>query len=172
MSIRAIEWALSAQVGHPQAKIVLICLANNADDEVFECWPSADYIAQRVELSRASVYRAIHFLIEHGFIRAEKRKWPNAVRRTPKYTLLGVVSIRDNVVSELGDKVVSLRRQDEPSIEPSQRTEPLIFVEYGTDAWKAWARHYQAKKINSLGRPPITYVNGVGGWYFPTEFPQ
>lgn len=172
MSIRAIEWALSAQVGHPQAKIVLVCLANNADDEVFECWPSAEYIAARVELSRRSVYRAINYLVDKGFIRAEKRKWPNAVRRTPKYTLLGVVPISHNVVTPESQGCATAGTRRTVTNEPSQSLAPRIFVECGTDAWNAWVRHYAAKKINPIGKPPVTFLNGVAGWYFPTEFPQ
>ena len=172
MSIRAVEWALSIPVGNHFAKLVLIALANNADDEMFQCWPSVQYLAQRCELSESTVYRAVSFLRAHEFLTTEHRRWPGGVRRTPKYTLrVNVLSNRQCLLSNTTQGPVSVDSRRTVN-EPSQRLGAQIFVECGTDAWRAWERHFQKNKINPLGRPPRELREGRWGWYFPTEFPQ
>ena len=88
MSIRAMVWALDTPVGDPQAKLVLIALADHADDETFQCWPSVGYIAKRCELGRSTVYRIIISLRDKGLIKHEKRRWPTGSGRSPLFTLL------------------------------------------------------------------------------------
>ena len=51
-------------------KFVLISLADNANDDGI-CWPSIATIAKRTALHRATVMRAIRWLIDEGFLVAE-----------------------------------------------------------------------------------------------------
>jgi len=51
MSIQAVAWAIEQRVGSPTGKILLICLANYANERG-ECWPSQRIIAEQAELSR------------------------------------------------------------------------------------------------------------------------
>jgi hypothetical protein len=53
MSIQAVAWAISQKVGSPTGKVLLICLANYADEHGI-CWPSQSTIAKETELSERS----------------------------------------------------------------------------------------------------------------------
>lgn len=58
-------WNLSLGTTH---KIVLLSLADNASDEGF-CFPHVATIMRRTSLSRPTVFRALQWLEEHGYIR-------------------------------------------------------------------------------------------------------
>jgi hypothetical protein len=88
MSIRAIGWALETKVGNLAAKLVLISLCDNADNDNLQCYPKAEGIAERCEISRRAVFYAIMYLKEKGFIKCEHRRWPGGVKRSPLYTIL------------------------------------------------------------------------------------
>jgi len=63
MSMRAITWAMSASTGSSPRKLLLIMLADNADNEGM-AWPEAHDLAAACEMSVKSVKRAkTHF---HG----------------------------------------------------------------------------------------------------------
>ncbi|MBL4645069.1 MAG: hypothetical protein COA52_11595 [Hyphomicrobiales bacterium] len=50
MSIQAVAWALGLKVGSPTGKVLLLCLANYANEKG-ECWPNQRTIANETELS-------------------------------------------------------------------------------------------------------------------------
>jgi hypothetical protein len=72
MSIKAISWALSCKTGSPAAKLVLIKLADNAND-AGRCWPSVMHIVKHTELSERGVRAHIKALADAGFVRIESR---------------------------------------------------------------------------------------------------
>lgn len=188
MCIRAINWALNVQVGDNNAKLVLVSLADNADDETLQCWPSSNYVARRAEISRASVYRAYKYLKDNGFLTYQKRRHASGSGRSPLITLL------------VDDKLCVLNMTDshpetppshpetppshsyetprltgetikEPSLEPSKNlTEKSfgIWIEAGSEQWRAWDAHY--RKTRGVG-PPGTTHEGTYGWYFKSEWP-
>ncbi len=104
MSIRAMVWALDTPVGDHLAKLVLIALADNADDEKFQCWPSVTHLARRCEIGRSTVYRSIVHLTRLGLIHHEKRRNTIGVPRQPLFTLHvpALVPNRDNIVPRGG----------------------------------------------------------------------
>lgn len=55
----------------PSAKMVLISLADNANDDGY-CWPSLERIAQRACLGRSTVIRAIKWLEARGILIANR----------------------------------------------------------------------------------------------------
>jgi hypothetical protein len=65
--------AMKAKVGNPLRKLVLLKLADNANDQG-ECWPSYNYIAEQCEMSRRSVMDHVKKLEKSGFLRREYRK--------------------------------------------------------------------------------------------------
>jgi hypothetical protein len=73
MSYEATNWAAYQKVGDPQAKSILMCLANRAD-ETGMCYPGIAYIERITELSRRTIIRKIKFLEEKGYLRKQKRK--------------------------------------------------------------------------------------------------
>jgi DNA-binding transcriptional ArsR family regulator len=73
MSMDLMVKAMKARVGSPLRKLVLIKLADNAND-LGECWPSYQHIADQCEMSRRSVMVHIDVLIKGGLLRKEIRK--------------------------------------------------------------------------------------------------
>ncbi|MCT7942410.1 helix-turn-helix domain-containing protein [Shewanella holmiensis] len=73
MSMELMVKAMKAKVGNPLRKLVLLKLADNANDQG-ECWPSYNYIAEQCEMSRRSVMDHVKKLETSGFLRREYRK--------------------------------------------------------------------------------------------------
>lgn len=73
MSLSQLVAAFAARVGHPGRKLVLLKLADNANDQGI-CWPSMAHIAHETELSRDSVKRHIAVLEAAGLISVRRRK--------------------------------------------------------------------------------------------------
>lgn len=78
--------ALAIKVGNPLRKLVLVKLADNANDDG-ECWPSYQKIADACEISRRSVMNHIKWLEEHGFLTSRVRKNADGMNRTNVYKL-------------------------------------------------------------------------------------
>lgn len=73
MSWRATSWAAEQRTGSPISKLVLLKLADNANDEG-ACWPSLETIADHTELSRRTVQDHLTRLEGMGLIAVEERK--------------------------------------------------------------------------------------------------
>ena len=73
MSIKHILDAFKAKVGNSSRKLVLIKLADNANDNGL-CWPSHQYIADQCEMSKRSVISHISKLEDMGFLTIQRRK--------------------------------------------------------------------------------------------------
>lgn len=67
--------AMKAKVGNSARKLVLLKLADNANDQG-ECWPSYQYIADQCEMSKRSAINHIEALCEMGIVSKESRKGP------------------------------------------------------------------------------------------------
>ncbi|WP_265495104.1 helix-turn-helix domain-containing protein [Providencia heimbachae] len=72
MSMTLMAKAMSIKVGNPLRKLVLIKLADNANDKG-ECWPSYQHIADHCECSKSAVRSHIEALIDMGFLVKENR---------------------------------------------------------------------------------------------------
>ncbi len=72
MSMQLMVHAMHAKVGNPLRKLVLIKLADNANDHG-ECWPSYRHIADQCEISRRSVINHIDALVKAGFLQKTSR---------------------------------------------------------------------------------------------------
>ena len=73
MSMYLTAAAFKLKVGNPLRKLVLLKLADNANDNG-ECFPSFQYIADQCEISKASVMRHIKALEAQGLITRIQRK--------------------------------------------------------------------------------------------------
>lgn len=85
MSIRAIDWAFRQQVGSSATKLVLVKLADNANDDG-QCWPSLATIEDQTELDRRTVIRHIKKLQSAGLLNIVHRK-VDSTTLTNAYTL-------------------------------------------------------------------------------------
>ncbi len=68
--------AMQVKVGNASRKLVLIKLADNANDKG-ECFPSYQHIADQCEISRRSVISHIDVLCEQGLVKKIYRKGEN-----------------------------------------------------------------------------------------------
>ena len=73
MSFKHMAWAFQSVIGDPMAKLLLIALADRADKETHQCWPSLARLSQDTELSSATIKRKLNYLEERGFILRIKR---------------------------------------------------------------------------------------------------
>lgn len=86
MSVQAITWALRIETGSSTHKLVLIALANYANQDG-QCWHSQSTIAKDTELSRASIGRSLDFLEKEGVLTRERRQRADGTRSTDLITL-------------------------------------------------------------------------------------
>ena len=82
MSVQAIGWALSVKTNSPSSKLVLVTIANYADENGF-CWPSQGLIARQSEQSIDSVQRRLKELVKAGLLECKIRR-----RQSSLYQLL------------------------------------------------------------------------------------
>ena len=73
MSMRLMVQAMNCEVGNPARKLVLLKLADNANDDGL-CFPSYQYIADKCEMSKRSAISHIDDLIKMGFVTKKARK--------------------------------------------------------------------------------------------------
>lgn len=72
MSFNLTKLAIDLDQLKTNNKIVLIVLCNYAHDTTHQAWPSFSTIAKKTGLSRASVVRAVNYLIAHNYVIRDK----------------------------------------------------------------------------------------------------
>ena len=73
MSMQLMAYAMSLKVGNPLRKLVLLKLADNANDKG-EYFPSYQHIADQCEISRRAVMGHIQALEKAGYLKIKRRK--------------------------------------------------------------------------------------------------
>ena len=73
MSVHYSSSVWSADIGDPVAKLVLLKLADNANDSG-ACWPSIATVCRETGLSERTVQRKMAYLEEHGFLKRNRGK--------------------------------------------------------------------------------------------------
>lgn len=127
MSIQAVAWAIEQKTGSPAGKVVLMCIANYAD-EAGECWPAQAKIAAETELSERAVRDWLQRLEKAGFLEREHRQRTDGSRKSdlirlkihPANSAGRTPSNRQDVPSQPagGAGLTSF----EPSLEPSEES--------------------------------------------------
>ncbi|WP_019024087.1 MULTISPECIES: helix-turn-helix domain-containing protein [unclassified Thioalkalivibrio] len=84
MSLDATVWAWNQRVGRSSAKLVLLSLADRANDQGI-AYPSIDRLRFDTELDRKTVMHSIGYLEQHGLIKADKM-----AGKATRYHLQGV----------------------------------------------------------------------------------
>ena len=70
VSIMAAAWTVECE---PTQKLVLLALADHANDENFQCWPSLTHICKKTNLGRSTVARSLRDLEAAQVIERRKR---------------------------------------------------------------------------------------------------
>ncbi|MCV6612423.1 MAG: DnaT-like ssDNA-binding domain-containing protein [Amphritea sp.] len=119
MSMALMVEAMNTTVGNHGRKLVLIKLADNANDKG-ECWPSYQHVADQCEMGRSTVKQHIKTLANDGFIEIEGRndgKSSNLYRLTLQNGAAGSGNTRsesDPVKNEPGQKNTPTRSDSDP----------------------------------------------------------
>lgn len=88
MSLRMLTWAWDdAPVDNPSDLLVLLALADEANDQGGDCWPSMRRVARRARLSVGAVHKAIGRLEAAGLVTVERPKIA-APGKSNRYTLV------------------------------------------------------------------------------------
>lgn len=115
MSFVHMAAAMHSKIGDPLAKLLLIALADRADKDTGQCWPSIARLCEDTEMSRASVTRRLIKLEEQGLIKRQQRD-----QKSTLYTL----SLTETSLS-LTETTPSLSQRHEPvrdNISKNQKT--------------------------------------------------
>lgn len=127
MSMLLMVQAMQTEVGNPLRKLVLIKLADNANDKG-ECWPSLQHIADQCEISRRSVINHINALIESGLLKKHTRKGPRG-NATNVY-ILNLRGAGDSLGGGAGDSPRT-SHSSEPVNEPNTLSSKLDDADEG-----------------------------------------
>ena len=100
MSFKSMVEAFEAKIGNPARKLVLLKLADQANDNGL-CWPSYATIASACEVDRRTVIRHIKQLEKDGFLRVEKTYNKDAGKNySNRYHLTIANGVKKSLVSE------------------------------------------------------------------------
>lgn len=102
--------AMKIKTGNPLRKLVLLKLADNANDQG-ECWPSIPYLAATCEMAERSVQNHIKWLHEHGFLWVERRKSKNGGHQSNIYHLTLERRLRSPLEEDENDEPPSAENQ-------------------------------------------------------------
>jgi DNA-binding MarR family transcriptional regulator len=86
MSISVSAWAWEQMCGSPAQKLVLIKLADSANDDGV-CWPSLRTLERDLGMSKSAVDRNVKKLVEASLLTVEVRKHSDGRRRSNLYRL-------------------------------------------------------------------------------------
>jgi hypothetical protein len=86
MSMEALAWARKQTLGDPTLKLLLIMIADKANEDN-ESWPSVGCLAKEVEIGPRQVQRGLAELESRGVLRREERFRENGSRQSNKLIL-------------------------------------------------------------------------------------
>ncbi|MEC4724283.1 helix-turn-helix domain-containing protein [Shewanella sp. D64] len=124
MSMELMVLAMKAKVGNSAKKLVLLKIADNADENG-ECWPTYESIANHCEMSRRTVIRHMEQMISDGILSKEIRKGGPKGNRSNVF-LISISKLKD-LAEATGDNLTPVRvTEDHPTGDTgSPRTKDL-----------------------------------------------
>lgn len=100
MSVQAIGWVLDECTERGAERLVLLSIANHADNHGSNSWPSIETIAREAALGETRTKQAIRSLVNSGVLRVEPNAGGSrdvrADRRPNRYTILPLAENVDN----------------------------------------------------------------------------
>lgn len=109
-------WAFEQRLA-PSPKLVLLALADNANDEWY-CWPNQETIAFKASMTTRNLRRVLAQLEEQGYIRIEERRRSDGYRASNGYLLISEDKLSGEIQSTSHRTSVS---SQEPSVEPPKK---------------------------------------------------
>ena len=115
MSMKLMVEVFHTEVGNPMHKLVLLKLADNANDNG-ECYPSYQHIAKQCEIGKSTAMRAIDALCEKGLLIKQPRYLIGSKEQTSNFYVIVLPSPQGSVTVTPG--VVSERHQGSVTVTP------------------------------------------------------
>ncbi|HHA5276768.1 helix-turn-helix domain-containing protein [Escherichia coli] len=140
MSMNLMAKAMNIKVGNPLRKLVLIKLADNANDNG-ECWPSYQHVADQCEVSRTTVKSHIRALEEMGLLKREFRRKGELNQSNVFYLTLDNAQ---QIQPESGGAGAAPRTYH--SFEPVNEPKNIMFEHVRTECEKTPDRHEETDK--------------------------
>lgn len=140
MSFKCMLWASKARTGSATKKVILLLLADRANDEGM-CFPSMDTIAYDCELTRECVSRNIKAMEEAGLLHVTKNSKSDGTWKNNVYHLhvtqdhMGHV-IEDHVPCDSGSRDHVTDDHTNQSIEPIKQPIDRLFEDF----WNLYPR--------------------------------
>ena len=120
MSMRLMVEVFHTEVGDPMHKLVLLKLADNANDNG-ECYPSYHHIAKECEISKRTAMRAVDSLCEKGLLIKQPRYLIGGKEQTSNFYVIVLPSLHGSVTVTPG--VVSQSHQGSDTESPGVVTQ-------------------------------------------------
>lgn len=112
MSVKAVAWALEQKVGDGKRKLILIAIADYADNRG-ECFPSQSTLGAIAECSVDTVQRHLKRLEADGFLIRHRRHTTNGNRTSDRYELKLEITI-GQVATTSSDQSRKMRSSPKP----------------------------------------------------------
>ena len=128
-------------------KLVLLCYAQFSNDDDM-AWPGKGTVARLCGIGKSTVKRAVHWLVENGFMEAAGLSITNTdddkQRETTKYKLSCSGVRLDSVQNELGSNRISSGSTVDPN--PIIKHKPIKKNICRTDDWRTFFTNYPPNK--------------------------
>ena len=143
MSWTALDWASKQKVGSSTEKLVLICLANFANEKN-ECYPSHKKICEFVEIAPQTVIRALHSLRVKDFINVQARFQMTDGGKNRQTSNLYILNIPPSQ-NDIGGDTIKTPLPPSQNERQTYNKEP-IYSEKFEEFWKKYPRKDGSKK--------------------------
>ena len=147
MSAKATFWAWEQESVSGNNKLVLLCYAQFSNDDDM-AWPGKGTVARLCGIGKSTVKRAVHWLVENGFMEAVGLSITNTdddkQRETTKYKLSCSGVTLNSVQNELGSNRISSGSTVDPN--PIIKHKPTKKNICRTDDWRTFFTNYPPNK--------------------------
>ena len=119
MSIAAMNWAWSQHTGTPTEKLILMALADCAND-AGECWPSQGEVARKCGVTRQTIIKYLDILQKDGLVTVKIRHRETDGGRTSNLYVLALTPVNafDTPCQDRLTAPVNNALHQEPPLEP------------------------------------------------------
>lgn len=151
MSIKVTNWVWAKSTSKNGARLVLLALADRADDDGF-AWPSIDDLCERTHLSPRAVQKALTALVESEELEVE---WGGGRRVRNRYRILPKPRTSDGVTGEYprpSDGVTDGKPRTSDGVTPEET--PHFEAETPSFATET-PSFAHGNPVNSAGEPPL-----------------
>lgn len=119
MSWQATHWVIENSTHKGSALLTLLCIANCANEDGSDCWPSKERLSRDTRLSQRQLSKIINMLEASGELGVKR-----SVGRVPNHYFLPLMCTKNN-----GDKMTGLTKQTPSTKAPNpviSRLNPVI----------------------------------------------